>query len=148
MAGVEYSARISSASLRELYKDAAAAPGIMQVRLRRGVKRAGDRVRNAVRDRAGTFSRDIPAKVKTKASFAARSAGVSIIVDDPTGEAGALNNRDRAGMFRHPVYGNRDNWVSQAAHPFFTTAANPAALAAVDEIKQVMDDVAHELGFI
>jgi hypothetical protein len=147
MAGPEYSARISAKSLAELYKDAKVAPGIMQIELRRGVKKAGERVRVAVRDRAATFSRQIPPKVKTKVSLG-RSAGVRIIVDDPSGEAGALNNRDRSGTFRHPVFGDRNNWVSQAAHPFFVTAAQPAAVQAVGDIRHVMDDVARKLGFV
>ena len=145
MAGLEYSARLSAKSLRELYKDASAAPGVIQIELRRGVKKAGTQVQRAVQQRAATFSRKIPPKVKTKVSFSSRPS-VKIVADDPSGEAGALNNKDRGGTFRHPVFGS-NNWVSQVAHPFFVTAAHPAALAAADEIRAVMDDIARRLDF-
>src|SRR5215472_8044096 len=125
MAG-SYDARLSPQSLRELWKDAAAAPGVTRVELRRGVKAGGNDVRDAVRAGAAEFSRKIPAKVKTRLSYG-RNASVIIVVDDPSGEAGALNNRDRSGTFRHPVHGHRNNWVSQVAHPFFLRKARPAA---------------------
>ena len=172
MAGLEYSARLSAKSLRELYKDASAAPGVMQIELRRGVKKAGVRVQHAVQESAGSFSKQIPPKIKLKVSFA-RKPAVKIIADDPSGEAAALNNRGKAGMFRHPVFAHPEGernvrswrafvrlhitrvsnpahnwvWVSQVAHPFFVTAAHPAALAAADEIRAVMDDIARRLDF-
>jgi hypothetical protein len=137
---------LSPQSLRELWKDAAAAPGITQRELRRGVKAGGNDVRDAVRSGAAEFSRDIPAKVKTRVSFA-RNASVTIIVDDPSGEAGALNNRDRSGTFRHPSNLVPNVWVTQTAHPFFLRKARPAAEGAVTKILAAMNAIATQLGF-
>ncbi len=147
MAGLDYKLRMSAESLRELYKDAARAPGVMQIELRRGIKKAGIRVQRAVAIRASGFSRQIPGKVKVRSSFAARNPGVSIVVDDRSGEAAALNNKNRAGTFRHPVFGDRENWVRQTAHPFFVSSAHPAAVAAAADISDVMDRVGQQLHF-
>jgi len=167
---MQYDARISGSSLRELYKDAKEAPGRLQIELRRGVKSAGQQVVRAVQAEASTFSKQIPSKIKLQVSFAAKRPGVKVVAIDPSGEAGALNNKDKAGTFRHPVFahpqGRRNvrtrwaalnwfkgvnqfdwRWVSQEAHPFFHVTAHPAALQASDEIRKVMDDVARQLGF-
>lgn len=51
------------------------------------------------------------------------------------------------GQFRHPVFGNRDNWVPQATRPF----ALPAVLAnegrAAEACAAAYEDAAREVGF-
>lgn len=52
------------------------------------------------------------------------------------GQAKAFENNGDAGTFRHPVFGNRDVWVDQDAHPFL----GPSLVAGGDG---VMTDVAN-----
>ena len=68
-------------------------------------------------------------------------------------QAAAVNNRDRAGRFRHPVHGSGHltrqdwTWVSQEARPSFLTRAIPAAINAERDITEAMDRAARRLGF-
>lgn len=69
------------------------------------------------------WSSRIPAAIRTTTSFAKRGAGVRVAVDRKK----APHARPYEGMapggnaayFRHPVYGNREKWVTQATRPFF-----------------------------
>lgn len=139
--------RVDSPDLRELYQAAKAADGNLQVLLRRGVKEAAQPIANGVKSAASWSSR-IPGATRTKASFSAKGASVTVEVDAAAApEAAPLNHGGRGGTFRHPVFGNRENWVSQQARPFFdqgVTAGQPAADSAMDRL---MTDFAHQLGF-
>lgn len=96
---------------------------------------AGEIVARAARQNAA-FSSRIPASVKT------RRRGTRIRVQaggDKAPHAAPLEHGGVPGSFRHPVYGNFDNWVSQSAHPFLAPAAEDhieemvaAVLVAVD----------------
>jgi hypothetical protein len=47
--------------------------------------------------------------------------------------------------WRHPVYGNRENWASQAPHPYFYQAATPLGRAAGPAIGQALDDISRQI---
>lgn len=51
----------------------------------------------------------------------------------------------RHNRWRHPVYGNRDNWADQASHPYFYQAASGFGRAAGDAIKAALDDITHQI---
>jgi hypothetical protein len=139
--------KVNSQDLADLFKAAKAAEGKIQVELRRGIKTAAKPIVDGVKAEA-SFSSRIPGAVKVKAGFASKGATVTVIADPKAApEAAPLNNGDRGGNFRHPVYGNRENWVSQPAHPFFVTGAKHGAPAAEQAMLKVMDDIAHQLGF-
>jgi DNA topoisomerase VI subunit B len=144
--------RIDQADLAHLYADALDAPPIIREELTKGIRRAGERVKRAVQ-RGFSWSHRIPALVQLDVRGSAASPTARIVIDDPKGEAQAINHRDRAGTFRHPVFGGghatrKDwTWVSQTARPSFRTSAEPEAEAAEDEIAQAMDEAARRLGF-
>lgn len=52
--------------------------------------------------------------------------------------------------WRHPVYGNRDTWVSQRGHPYFHTVIrarqDEITGAVVDAVKQAADKILTEIG--
>lgn len=51
-------------------------------------------------------------------------------------EAAPLEAGGLGGTFRHPVFGDRENWVSQKAHPYLVPAAlteEPKVVAIVNE---------------
>jgi len=64
---------------------------------------------------AAAFSHRIPGTFRITEG----AGSVLVAAGDDTGEAAAVEHRGVGGRFRHPVFGNRDVWVSQPAHPFF-----------------------------
>ncbi len=63
-----------------------------------------------------------------------RRRGVRVRIEaggDAAPHAAPLENHGVPGSFRHPVFGNYDNWVSQPARPFLT----PAAEESVGEVE-------------
>lgn len=134
---VDFQAKIDPQDLAALYRAAKAAEGAIQVELRRTVKAAAKPVADGVKS-AASFSTRIPGAVKTKVSFASKGAGVSVYVDSKAApEAAPINNRGKGGTFRHPVYGNRDVWVPQAADPFFAEGVREG-LAQTDALLGLM----------
>lgn len=51
----------------------------------------------------------------------------------------------RHDRWRHPVYGNRDNWVTQPSHPYFYQAASGFGRAAGDAVKAALDDITRQI---
>jgi len=132
-----------------LYTDLKGLPGNLRVELRRGIKAAAQPIADRVKANAGWSTR-IPGAVQVKPSFSAKGTGVSIVVNPGRAPEGApLENKGRSGTFRHPVYGNRDVWVSQPARPFFySTAASSSSVSAAEKaILNVADTVARKAGF-
>lgn len=136
---------VESRDLQRLFAQAKAAEGSLQVELRRGIREAAAPMVAAVKANASWSSR-IPSAVRAKPSFTARRAGVSIVVDAGRApEARPLENGGKGGNFRHPVYGNTRNWVSQPARPFFFSAVERSAAAEI-AMRAVMARVAAKLG--
>jgi hypothetical protein len=136
----------TSADLHKMYTDLKAAPGAMQVELRKGMKVAADPMVKRVKS-SSSFSSRIPGAVSAKVSFSAKSAAVSVQVNSGKApEARPLENGGKGGTFRHPVYGNTDNWVDQKAQPFFFGNATKDA-EMTKAMNDVMDAFAKRLGF-
>jgi len=115
------------------------------VDLRAGLRVAGQ----AVAARARRNAAAIPGKNRTdriEQSIKVRVSGtgtVSVIAGGLRApEAGPLENKGRLGEFRHPVFGNRQLWVKQLAHPFLTPAVKDgmpeASQAAVDALDRAV----------
>lgn len=102
-----------------------AAPKELQAGIRTAVKEASGALTDEVRDRAAWSDR-IPNAVKTRVSFAQRGSGVTVSVDHKAAPHArpyeGLASGGNRGMFRHPVYGNREVWVGQSTRPFFRPA--------------------------
>ena len=49
------------------------------------------------------------------------------------------------GVLRHPVFGDRDVWVSQLPHPYFGRGTAGAAQDAAAGVQRVMDSIAAQL---
>lgn len=97
----------------------------IQPTIRKTVQEAAQVTTDEMKSRASWSSR-IPGAISTKVSFAQRGAGITIRVNRRAApharpfeglQAGASR-----GQFRHPVFGHRDRWVSQATRPFFRPA--------------------------
>lgn len=98
--------------------------------LQTGVAVAGEVIATKARSNA-SFSTRIPGTIQVRR----RALSVKVRAGGPDApHAPALEHGGQPGTFRHPVFGRRDVWVDQPAHPFLgideTTQA--AALALLD----------------
>lgn len=110
--------------------------------VRRAVREAGDDLLQAVRRAAAAWSTRIPAATTIKVGFGARSAGVRIAVSErraPHAKVHEFPNRGRS--IRHPVFGDRDVWVEQVAHPFFRRSVYGNRRLVVNKIEKAIDGV-------
>lgn len=143
---------VDTHDLARLFAEAKAAPGKIQVELRRGVNKAAKPVADGIK--AAAPSARIAGAVKVRSTFARGGATVKVIVDSKAApNAAPVNNKGKSGRFRHPVYANQNftrdewRWVNQAADPFVLRGAKQGEAAADAAMSQVMDDIARQLGF-
>ena len=128
---------VEYASVRRLAQQFGTVPAELRRELRPRLRLAGERLRGDIRSRAATFSSRIPAAVRMSVAFGSKTGGVRVYVSHKAApEARQLENQGQAGSFRHPVYGNRDVWVSQTAHPFFF----PAVKANRERVRTLVED--------
>jgi hypothetical protein len=128
--GIEY------ASVRMLAREFGQVPQELRAELRPKLRQAGEQVRSQIRSNAG-FSSRIPGAVRMTTAFGSKTGGVRIWVDAKKApHARPLENLGQAGSFRHPVFGNRDVWVSQPAHPFFF----PAVKSSGGKVRSLVED--------
>lgn len=88
--------------------------------------------------------------VQVKVSTAGRSVGARIRVDArllPDNAKSLPELLEGTVPWRHPVYGNTDNWVTQAPHPFFYRTLKPHESAVQTRMAQVLKDTARSAGF-
>jgi hypothetical protein len=167
---------VTTPELRQLYLDLKGVEGNLRVELRRGIKEAAQGVADAAKAKA-SWSRRIPAAVKVKPSFSAKSTGVSVEVDGKKApHARPIDHAGKPGTFQHPVFGKdgaevhasdsvgtarrrrrrvatfakgaTDTWVAQPARPFFAAAVDAKTPDIEKRINQVADEVARKAGFI
>lgn len=132
--------------LQELIKDLGEIPRAVQRELRPAFRQAAKPAVARIRQNASWSSR-IPAAVKVSTSFG-RTPGVMIRVDSKKApHARPIEHDGQPGMFRHPVYGNREVWRDQPARPFFYRGVETTADQIRDAIGDVITDVAGRHGF-
>ena len=54
----------------------------------------------------------------------------------------------RKRAWRHPVFGNRENWVEQKAHPFLAVTVLPHKMVFAGEVTQALDDALKDSGLL
>lgn len=92
----------------------------------------------------GALSKATKLEVKT----AGRSAGVAIRVDGrkmPSHMKSLPAMVEGKKRWRHPVYGNRENWVNQPSHPYFYDALRAAGPASRRAVSRVLDGITRDL---
>lgn len=108
----------------------------------KSIKKGVDGIVGLVKSEAG-FSNRIPASVH--ASVTAK--GVSIKAGGSRApHAAAFEHGGQGGEFRHPVFGHRDVWVAQAAHPFLQTTVFANESKLLDAAEAGIDNWLKELG--
>lgn len=126
-------------SISVLARELGKVPAELRKELRPKLRAGADHIVRDMRSRAGYSSR-IPSAIRMSVSFSARSGGITIRVDNrraPHARPLELGNHGgRASSFRHPVFGNRDVWVTQPTRPFFF----PAVKAGRAELRRHISD--------
>jgi hypothetical protein len=104
------------------------------------LQEGGELIANTAKAKS-SWSTQIPRSVQ------ARSIGplTSVTADAPN--AAPLENRGRQGTFKHPVFGNQKNIVSQKARPFLHPAAEASGPFLVDNALEHVGKVMTEAGF-
>jgi hypothetical protein len=137
---------LDMAGVRPLVGELGAMSPAMRAALRAGFRLAGNLAARRAQANA-SWSRRIPGAIRVRPLTGARSAGVFLRVDSsraPHARAYEGLGRRANRFFRHPVFGNREAWVSEATRPFMVPAvrdtrddANAAAVAAVNMAARV-----------
>lgn len=109
-------------------------------RLRTGLRKGGELVATDARAFSSWSSR-IPKSIRVES----RGSRVDVVAgDEDAPHAAPFEHLGFPGQFRHPVFGNREVWVSQAARPFLTPAARVNGSRVADlvlaEITSVLDE--------
>lgn len=119
------SAHVEHASITRLARELGKVPLELRRELRPKLKASAAHVVTDMKGRA-SYSDRIPGAISMTVSFAARRGGVTIRVNSRRAPNARVlergNDGSRSDTFRHPVFGNRDRWVSQATRPFFFPA--------------------------
>lgn len=117
--------------------------------LRTEFSRIGQSMVSDARSRA-SWSRRIPASIQGRPITDTTRGRVGFEVrarlkDAP--HARAFEGLGQGGTFRHPVYGDRDTWVTQKTRPFMFPAARGRARDAEQAVHHIYEQVARECGF-
>lgn len=136
---------VDRGGLVELINDLGAIPPDVRRELPAAVRKASQPVVGAMKTNA-SWSTRIPGAIRMTPSFSA-GAGVTIRVN-----AGrAPHARPYEGLsgdpFRHPVFGDRENWVAQAARPFFYRAVEQHGAEVAEAVANSVVEVARRHGF-
>jgi len=142
---------IDVSDFRDMVRDLRRARPELNKSLRRRLRRAGLIVAATAREIAAQHSERIPPTIKVRVA----GATVSIVggsEDAPIGPLFELGNTSRKsaaasarGVFRHPVYGNRDRWVNQPMHPYLAPAVATHLPEVEREVVAALDDTARIL---
>ncbi|MER6534681.1 hypothetical protein ABT215_12900 [Streptomyces sp900105755] len=92
----------------------------------------------------GALSRATRLQVKT----AGRQAGVAIRVDGrkmPAHMKSLPSMVEGKKRWRHPVFGNRENWVTQGAEPYFYHVVRVAGPVSRRAVSKVLDGISRDI---
>jgi hypothetical protein len=92
----------------------------------------------------GALAKAVKLEVKT----AGRQAGVAIRVDGrkmPSHMKSLPSMAEGKKRWRHPVFGNREVWVTQTPHPYFYSALRVAGPASRRAVSRVLDGISRDI---
>jgi len=135
------------AELKLFIRELGKMPPELRRELRPRLRKVGQAALADVKARA-SWSTRIPKATRLKVSLAKRDPGLFIEVNrHKAPHARPYENQGKHGTFRHPLFGNRKRWVSQAARPFLYPGARPHFEQVDRDIAAVVDEVARKAGF-
>lgn len=117
-------------------------------RLRGAAVRVGQGALSDAKSRAGSWSTRIPAAISLRADIRDDRIGVQLRASAAAApHARPYEGLGQGGRFRHPVFGHRDRWVTQATRPFLWPAARGRAADMSEALGAAYEDAAREAGF-
>lgn len=127
--------------VQRLIADLGGIPKEFRRHVRPQIKSAAQSVVDDAKRRAA-WSKRIPGAIRVGARLSKRNQGVVIRVNAKKApHARAYEGMSaRGSTFRHPVYGNRERWVSQQTRPFLW----PAAKGRMDDVRNAVDKAIRE----
>lgn len=128
--------------------------------LRKRIKNAGQVAADEVKktlalpspgggDDSGEGRAALIAATRLTVSFGKRTAGAKIVTGSSRLSAAhkGLVNVYNKKTFRHPVFGNKDNWVPQQGRPYFRSSIYKALdRVMVREVRAALDEAVNAIG--
>ena len=151
--------RVEADQFRQVLADAKRFDRELSKSLRRELRAAAKPMAQAAKDAAlalpskGTGStglrRSLARSVTVQVSNSRRRAGVFIVAKASKMPAGqrTMPRAVRKGTWRHPVFGNRQVWVTQQGGDWFDGPISAKAPAAERAVKKALDDAERAIGF-
>lgn len=139
----------SSEDVRKLINDLRKIGDGVGRNLGKEFKRAAEPVAAQARANASWSSR-IPAALTVGVSSSRRYPGAQIKVSKdraPHARLYEFGSGRRTATFRHPVYGNRQNWVEQSTRPFIRPAVRAKGDGFIKACDRAVDEAARANGF-
>lgn len=152
MAGGNRSAMPASYQFSQLQKDLHAMGPKQRKRLRKEFLRISQSAASDAKSRAGAWSRRIPSAISNRAQTdtGRGRVGAEVRVSARVPHARPYEGISQQGAttyFRHPVFGNTENWVSQQTRPYLWPAVKGREADMRRAVEKTVDDVARECGF-
>lgn len=134
--------------LRDLIEDfGGKMPKEVKAEIRPLLRKTGQGALMAVRSNA-SWSTKIPAATRLQITLAGKRPGVAVVTNRHKAPgARPLEHQGRRGRLRHPVFGNRENWVTQPSNPYMTQEAPKWQAEVREGIGEVVDHVSRRHGF-
>lgn len=121
-------------------------PRAVRPALRRALRDSGNVLAERARANA-SWSGRIPGAIVVRASFRVNREAVEVRVARGRAPHGRpYEGIRRNSSFRHPVFGNRSVWVSQATRPFLRPAAEQVGPQAAQEAREAVVQVLRDAG--
>jgi len=118
-------ARSNTDSLRDLIRDMGKMPVEVRKLVRPALRASAQKPLQKARANASWSSR-IPQATRIQVNYSKRAPGVALVVNkNKAPHARAYENEGKAGYFRTPLFGNRDQWFAHKARPFFYQVGPP-----------------------
>lgn len=92
--------------------------------------------------------RRLQAATRLRIRTAGRDASVAVLVDPdrmPSGEKALPKLMEGLRRWRHPVFGDRETWVTQQPHPYFFRVVRPLGLKSRRAVNQVIDSITRDI---
>jgi hypothetical protein len=138
---------IDLSQVTQLAKDLHRMPDATKRHLRKTFTEAGQPMLTDARSRASWSSR-IPGAISVTSTVTETRLSVQLRVSAKQApHARPYEGLGQGGSFRHPVYGHRDRWVTQATRPYALPAVKAAGDKLIPAIGDAYESAARECGF-
>jgi hypothetical protein len=131
--------------VRGLASRLAQIPQRFQPRARRMMRAAGQDVLGDASGNASWSSR-IPASLSLRVSLKGNRVGIAVRASLKTAAHARVYEGILGDTFKHPLFGDREHWYTQAARPYLLPAVERQSEQIVAELTRIVDDVNAQAG--